>query len=142
MKEHIFKHRNKICSLANNILGRSYDGGYMKTYNNSFITISYGSSTTEYGNDSYKNYNSLFIFVACLITDDDNKVIKKVFESMGQNNNFKNITPGRLLNGANNCLQKDYWKDHLDKKEFMLSCVDLIKDKEERADVLVTLLSF
>lgn len=118
---HIVKYRNQLLQLINIILGKAHNAGY------------YANFTT---------YNSIKFFIGCLLVQQDKIITKTVIESLGNNINLTDKTVGTILQDSNDCVRDGFWNDNPNEKEYLLSCVDYIKDKENKAEVLVTILSF
>ena len=129
---HIAPHMVKNENLIKLIYGKLYNAGYS------------GFDYGYIGNPS----ESIPACTACMLLQDSPEIIPVLFKALVSNKNMEDIRIGELFIKANFYLDGILNKWSLGNysvseqvKESLLSCLDLIEDKEDRAEIALSLMA-
>ncbi len=131
---HIAPHIVRNDTLINIIFGKLINAGYSK-YNYSY--------------DDDDPSELIPACIACIFMQDYPHAIPVLFKALSTNNNMEDISIGELILKANYYLdvmkRRDYMFDDFnisdDIKESLLSCIDCIKDCNDRAEITLSFMS-
>lgn len=123
--------------------------------NENLIKIVFGLLINAgYSNKEYYYFSTpselLPALIACLFLQDYPPSIPVIIKSLAQNKNMDDVSIGNLILKSNTYIdgvekqwtwieRKFYISDQV--KESLLNCLDLIKDKEDRAEIALSLMA-